>query len=66
MKELLKFQLKCETQTVRRHLLERRLVYLFMRAIRVQYADSSVDFDVYDELLRSNLNYLSAMFQVIY
>lgn len=37
-----------------------------MRAIRVQYADSSVDFDVYDELLRSNLNYLSAMFQVIY
>ena len=66
LKELLKFKLKCETQTVRRHLLENRVAYLFMRTVRVQYADSTVDFDEHDEMHINNIDYLTNMFRVIY
>lgn len=55
-------------QTDRRPLLENRVIYLFMRAIRVQYSDSTVDFDldVHDEMLRNTLGYLSTTFRILY
>lgn len=68
LKEILKFQLKCDMQTERRLQLENQMLYLFMRTIWVQYGDSTVDSDLdeHDDSLKTTFDYLAATFRLLY